>query len=179
MMQDLAMHLLELLMNSIEHGGKNIILKIFDSLKENRIYFELTDDGDGMDEEFVEAVTSPFSTSRSTRKIGMGLAFLKALVDGCNGHLSIKSKLKEGTSIYFDVQKDHIDLPPFGDIGEDIYMCFNKNPNINVFFEYKTDFDCFTFDLNEIILEIGQLDLSDSSIQLWIKDYINERMGLI
>jgi len=177
MMQDLAMHLLELLMNSIEHGATKIILKIFDSVKDNRIYFELTDDGDGMDEEFVKAVTSPFSTSRNTRKIGMGLAFLKALVEGCNGHLDITSKVGEGTTIKFDVQKDHIDLPPYGDIGEDIYMCFNKNPNITIYFEYKTDLGCFIFDINAIIEEIGQLDLSDPSIQLWVKDYINEGMG--
>ena len=96
-MQDLAMHILELLMNSIHANSFNIYLTVKNSIKENLIEIILIDDGKGMDEKTLNNVTSPFSTSRTTRKIGLGVAFMKALCDQCNGTLVITSEINKGT----------------------------------------------------------------------------------
>ena len=72
MMEDLAMHILEILMNSIKAGAKLITLKIRDSFNDDVIAFSIEDDGKGMDEEMVKKAADPFTTSRTTRRIGMG-----------------------------------------------------------------------------------------------------------
>lgn len=174
MMEDLAMHLLELLMNSLEHSAKRIELYIFYSTIKNRIFFKVKDDGEGMVQDFASSATDSFVTTRSTRKIGMGLAFMKSLVDYTNGQYSINSKVNAGTTICFDVQKDHIDLPPLGNIGELAMFALCKNPDISFFLEFKTDDNTFCFDSEKVTEEVGGLSYNDPQIQLWIKDYINE-----
>ena len=75
MMEDLAMHILEILMNSIKADSTKIILRILDSFEKDIISFSIEDDGKGMDEDMVQRAADPFTTSRTTRRIGMGLAF--------------------------------------------------------------------------------------------------------
>lgn len=173
-MQDLAMHLLELLMNALAHKTSLLKIEIINNTKLNRIYFKVIDDGEGMTLDVLNAATNPFTTTRYTRKIGMGLAFLKSLVDHTEGHLDIKSKLNEGTEISFDVRMDHIDLPPLGDMGEMIVMAYNANPDVKIEFKYIYDENEFNYNQLAIEDEIGNLDFSDINILMWVKDYINE-----
>ena len=179
MMEDLAMHLLELLINAVEHKADTIVLEIFISEEDERIYFLVKDNGEGMSEEFLKNATKPFTTTRTTRKVGMGLAFLKSLTDYTDGHLNIDSKINEGTIIRFDVKKDHIDLPPLGDIGETIMFTLSKKPGLNLHFVFKNDNNAFIFDTIKIAEEIGGVDYTNPSIALWLKTYINEGIGNI
>ena len=173
-MQDLAMHLLELLMNAVAHKAKLLKVEITNNTKLNRIFFKVVDDGEGMSEEVLKSVTDPFVTTRSTRKIGMGLAFLKSLIDQTDGHVEIKSKLNVGTEINFDVRMDHIDLPPLGNIGEMFVTVYNANPDIKIDFKYIYDEKVFDYNQLSIEDEVGSLDYNDINILFWIKDYINE-----
>lgn len=179
MMEDLAMHVLELLMNSLEHNASRIEIFIYSSEAKNRIYFKISDDGDGMALDMSVKAVDSFVTTRTTRKVGMGLAFMKSLCDYTNGSYHIKSKLNEGTSISFDVQKDHIDLPPLGDMGEMVMFAFVKKPDISLRFEYKTDDDSFNFDTIKLNEEIEDLSYDNPEVQLWIKKYINEGIDSI
>ena len=97
MMEDLAMHILEILMNSIKAGASLITLKIRDSFNDDVIAFSIEDDGKGMDEEMVKKAADPFTTSRTTRRIGMGLAFMKGLAETCGGSFAIDYVLEYET----------------------------------------------------------------------------------
>lgn len=174
MMEDLAMQILELLMNSIQAGATRIILTIVNSSVNDEIRIMLEDNGKGMSEEFVSRVTDPFTTSRTTRKVGMGVAFFKGLTEMCNGTFSIRSEVGTGTFIEASVQKSFIDTPPIGDIGEMIMYCIQANEDINYTFEYSTDYDKFIFQSEEVRELLDGVSLQEPEILLWIKDYINE-----
>ncbi|MBR2727759.1 MAG: sensor histidine kinase, partial [Solobacterium sp.] len=79
MMPDLATHLLEIIQNSIAAGARNVCIRVLESIVSNTIVMEVEDDGKGMSEETVRSVTDPFTTSRTTRKVGLGTSFLKGL----------------------------------------------------------------------------------------------------
>ena len=174
MMEDIAMQILELMMNSIAAEAKYIQLLINDSVTQNKISIKVIDDGKGMSEEYVKIVDNPFTSSRKTRKIGMGVSFMKGLCEMCNGSFNISSKLGEGTTIECIVQKDHIDLPPMGNLGEMVMACIQANENTRYLMEYKTDVSKFVFDSNEIKKELDGVSLVEPEILLWIKEYVNQ-----
>lgn len=177
MMLDLAMHILEILMNSIHALAKNIKFSIRDSKLDDKIIMIVEDDGKGMSEEQVSKITSPFMTGRTTRKVGLGVAFLKGLTEQCNGEFKVSSKLGEGTTVSASVQRSFIDTPPMGDIGEIIMECIQANEDIDYLFTYKTDEDEFVFDTKEIKKELEGVSLLEPSVLLWIKDYINQNIN--
>ncbi|HAE17559.1 MAG: ATP-binding protein [Solobacterium sp.] len=174
MMEDLAMQILELLMNSIHAGASHIYLTITESVKENLIQVHLEDDGKGMSEEFVAKVTDPFTTTRKTRKVGMGVAFFKGLTDMCNGRFEINSRPGTGTLITAELQRDWIDTPPLGNIGEMMMYCIQADENISYVLKYSNDKSDFIFQSDEVKAMLDGVSLLEPEILLWVKDYINE-----
>ncbi|MCR4951651.1 MAG: ATP-binding protein [Solobacterium sp.] len=174
MMEDLAMHLLEILMNSVKAGAGTLTLKIYDSWLDNVIRMTIIDDGCGMDEEMAKKAADPFTTSRTTRKIGMGLAFMKGLTETCNGSFSLDSEVGKGTTITAEVEKECIDTPPLGDLGEISMETIQANPDIDYTLEYTTDSNHFIFTSMEVRKELDGVSLMEPEILLWIKEYINQ-----
>ncbi len=174
MMEDLAMHLLEILMNSIHAGAKKIIVKIINSTKHDLIFVSVLDDGKGMDEETARKAADPFHTSRKTRKVGMGLAFLKGLAEMCGGTFTLVSEPGKGTAVEATVQKSNIDTPPLGDIGEIMMDSIQANGEIEYELIYSDDDGQFTFSTNEVKEMLDGVSILEPEILLWIKDYINQ-----
>lgn len=174
MMQDLAMQILEIIMNSIHADSTLIEISIVDSVNEDRISFEMRDNGKGMSKEVVERVCNPFMTSRTTRKIGLGVSFLKGLTEQCNGNFYINSEVGKGTTVYASVQKSHWDVPPFGNLGEMMMISIQSNEKIDYLFTYKSDFDTFIFDTKEVRKQIEGVSILEPDILIWIKEYINQ-----
>lgn len=174
MMQDLAMQIMEIMQNSIHAKASEITLVYTDSEENNRITFEVADNGIGMNEETVKKITNPFITSRMTRKIGMGLAFLKQTTDLCDGSLNICSQPMKGTSVTAELRRDCIDTPPTGDLGELMMECIQANEKIAYRFEYRNDAGCFSFDSNTVVKELDGVSICEPDILLWIKDFINQ-----
>ncbi len=174
MMQDLAMQTLEILMNSVGAKADTVILRIRESEHDNRIDIEVEDNGCGMSPEMVQKVTDPFTTSRKTRKVGLGVAFMKGLTEQCNGSFDIQSTVGVGTTVRASIQKDHIDAPPMGDLGEMIMYVIQADENIDFQFYYTTDNGNFEFLSEAVKQELEGVSLLEPEILLWIKEYINE-----
>jgi anti-sigma regulatory factor (Ser/Thr protein kinase) len=174
MMEDLAMHILEILMNSIKAGASLITLKIKDSFNDDVIAFTIEDNGKGMDEEMVKKAADPFTTSRTTRRIGMGLAFMKGLAETCGGEFNILSTPGKGTIVSASVQKLNIDTPELGNIGEMMMESVQSNEAIDYVLDYSTDYGQFVFDSRIIKEELAGVSLLEPEILIWIKEYINQ-----
>lgn len=174
MMEDIAMHILEILMNSVKAGATLITLKILDSFDQDVIRIIIEDNGKGMDEEMAKKAADPFTTSRTTRRIGLGLSFMKGLAETCGGAFSLESELGVGTTVTASVQKLNIDTPDIGDIGEILMESIQSNENIDYVFEYTTDKGQFHFDTMMVREELEGVSLILPEILLWIKDYINQ-----
>lgn len=174
MMQDLAMYIIEILMNSIHANSHNIICHIEIKTSINQLLIIIEDDGKGMNDELLANVTNPFTTTRKTRKIGLGVAFLQHLCDQCNGDLTIKSKENIGTITMVKLPFDHWDIPPLGNIGQMMMFCIQANANIDFILQYIKDEHTFFFDTKLIKQELGEVNIDEPDILLWIKEYINQ-----
>lgn len=174
MMENLSMHILDIAQNSIRANAKNIWIQYIDSKMNNVVSLEIKDDGCGMDEEMIENVQNPFFTTRTTRRIGLGIPFLKELAEQCEGSFELESKVNEGTRIKCVMKKDHWDVPPRGNVGDAIVLSIMMNEDIHVRFDYKDDEKCFYFDSFEIKEILGDVSIQEAEISSWCKTYINE-----
>ena len=98
-MRELSLHLLDIAENSVAAGASNITIRVREDLINDRMILSVQDDGKGMDAETAARIVDPFVTSRTTRKVGLGLPLLKEAAELCNGYLRIDSTLGKGTLV--------------------------------------------------------------------------------
>lgn len=171
-MDDLATYLYDLLQNSIAAKSKTIELSMIEDLNLTII---IKDDGKGIDEKDINHVTSPFYTTRTTRKVGLGLSFIKMLTEQTDGTFRIESKKNEGTILELSFNQHHIDMPQIGDIGELIYM-MSVHQDVNEFiFTYRKYDEKFIYQLTTIKPMFGQ-SLYQSEIRLGLIDWISHEI---
>jgi hypothetical protein len=137
MFEDLSLHILDIVENSIRAEAKNIKIKITENLEKDLLSIEIEDDGKGMDEEMVKKALDPFITTKPGHKVGLGLPFLAQAAKIANGNLFIKSKVGKGTKIKAVFQYSHIDRQPLGDIKETLMTLITGNPKVNFIFIYR------------------------------------------
>ena len=115
-MKELSLHILDIAENSISAGAKNIEIKIIEDTQADLLQITVQDDGKGMDAETAALLTDPFYTTRTTRKVGLGLPLFKEAAVACNGSMQISSKPGLGTNVVISFQFSHIDRMPLGDL---------------------------------------------------------------
>ncbi len=142
------------------------------------IYVE--DNGCGMTEEQVQSVIDPFFTTRTTRKVGLGVPLFKLAAEQTGGSFSVTSQINVGTTLYAHFIKSSIDMTPLGDINSTIKILIQCNPNIDFLFVHKTDLGQFHLDtreLREILGEDVPLDMPD--VLAWIAQFLSEQTTII
>ncbi len=172
-MRELALHILDIAENGISAGADTMKIVVAELLQENILYIAIEDNGRGMSPELVARVTDPFVTSRTTRKVGMGIPLLKAAAEMCNGFLKITSELGKGTCVEIQFQYDHIDRMPLGNIADTLITLVVGSPNIHWLFDYKMNQETFNFDNQPIKDELGDIPLTEPDILAWIREYIH------
>ncbi|MDD2277940.1 MAG: ATP-binding protein [Bacteroidales bacterium] len=153
-MIELSLHLLDIAQNSIVAGAKTIGITIVEDTETDTLSIEITDDGKGMPPEVLAGVMDPYTTSRTTRKVGLGLPLLNDACKSTGGKLSIDSELGKGTEVLATLGLTHIDRQPLGDMAGVIVMLITANPLIRFIYthtkngnEYKLD----TLEVNEVL----------------------------
>lgn len=180
MIEDLAMGLMELVMNSITAGARHIWIVIRRSLRSNLLTLEERDDGCGMDPAFAKRLTDPFTTTRTTRRIGMGTALMQGTCQLCGGKMDVASEKGKGTTIVCTLPLDSIDLPPMGNIGEVVMDAMQAAEGIDYDLLYQTDASSFHFTTRELRTVLGdEVSLQDAQVLLWVRDYINQQISQI
>ena len=119
-MKELSLNILDIAENSVSANASLIDILVKESVLNDTMSISITDNGKGMSEEFVKTVTDPFSTTRTTRKVGMGISLLKLVAEQSAGEFSIESQLGKGTVVTATFKRSHIDRPPLGNIGQTI-----------------------------------------------------------
>jgi signal transduction histidine kinase len=113
-MKDLSLHILDIAQNSISAGASIIGINIDENLAANTMAIEVTDNGSGMPAEVLERVTDPYYTSRTTRRVGLGIPLFKQNAEATGGSLYIDSEEGRGTSLNATFVHNHLDRPPPG-----------------------------------------------------------------
>jgi signal transduction histidine kinase len=135
-MEDISLHILDIVENSIRAKAKNIKIRLTERKQEDLLMLEISDDGEGMDEEHVKSSTDPFFTTKSEKKTGLGLPFLAQSVEEAEGSLDITSAPGKGTTVMARFKRSHIDRRPLGDFEETVRCLKAAHPDVHFSFEY-------------------------------------------
>lgn len=136
----------------------------------------VVDDGRGMSEEMLREVTDPFTTTRTTRKVGLGIPLLKAAAEACNGHLEIASELGAGTTLSVQFQRSHLDRMPVGDIVTTLLNLIVSNPQVNWIFDYRYNGAISLFNDAPIKKELGDIPLSEPEVLSCVRGMIESTL---
>lgn len=174
-MPEISLHILDLVQNSISAGAKHIRILLGMSHQEDRMTLTIEDDGCGMDPEFLARVTNPFTTTRTTRKVGMGIPLLKAGCEATGGTFEITSEKGVGTKMVGSYVLSHLDRPPLGDYAGTAHMLIVCNPDIDFYVEASTDADTFVLDTQEVREQLGgEVPLNAPEVSVWLSEYLAE-----
>lgn len=176
MMRELSDNIMDIAQNSIAAGASLTEVAVTVSHEANLITITFTDNGCGMSEEMVKAVTEPFTTTRKTRKVGLGLPLLQQTALMTGGDLKIASTVGVGTVVTATFGLDHIDRPPMGDVAGAWFSLVVMNPDTDFLFTYDYDGNVFTFDTRIIRATVDPLPLNHMEISAWIKECIYQEI---
>ena len=134
-----------------------------------------------MTKEFLKTVTDPFSTTRTTRKVGLGIPLLKMEAEQTGGSINITSRCKaeykddHGTVTRAVFYKDHIDMTPLGDINATVMTLLQCAPDVDLVFSHKTPYYTVALDTRQIKEILGDVPVNSPEVMSWIKDYLCEQ----
>lgn len=180
-MKELSLNILDIAQNSVTAGAKNILISLEED--ENALLtLTITDDGKGMDAEMVRTVTDPFCTTRTTRKVGMGIPLLKLASEQAGGSLSIVSVPRQedpvhcGTTVCATFDTASIDFTPLGDIVGTIVVLIQGHPEIDYLFVHSTPHGTARLDTKELREVLGdEISLGEFEILDWIRGSLEEQ----
>jgi hypothetical protein len=171
-MRELSLHLLDIAENSVAAGARDVTITVREDLEGDRLYLSVQDNGKGMDADTVKKVTDPFVTSRTTRKVGLGLPLLKEAAEFCNGYLRIQSCPGQGTLVEVEFQHSHIDRMPLGDLPGTLLTLLISSPEIHWTFDYRVDGQQFLFDDAPVKAELEGVPLSEPAVLAFLREMI-------
>ena len=179
-MRDLSLHLLDLAQNSITAGASLVTIRL--TLGEDgMLTMELTDNGKGMSPELLSRVTSPFATTRTTRKVGLGIPMMKENAEKAGGTFRLESEEGKGTTLTCSMDTGNIDCLPLGDLSGTLLSLMLTNPLFPDFlFEGKSPKGEGSFDTREVRQALGSdIPFNEPSVAAWLKEALDEEMKTI
>jgi hypothetical protein len=179
MMRDFSMHVLDIAQNSIRAEAKLVTIEIVEDEINNRFAFTVEDDGFGMSAEMLRRVRDPFTTSRTTRKVGLGIPMLEQTCQMCGGGLDITSTEGVGTKLTAYMLYDSIDRPPLGDIEGSMHILLVTNTGLDFKYIHRFNEKVFELDTREIKEVLGGVPLDEPEVSAWVKENIAEGLAEI
>jgi len=154
-MEDLSLHVLDIVENSIRAGAKEVEIRIDEDAKKDRLVIEIQDDGQGMDQAMLEKAPDPFFTSKSVRKVGLGLSLFREAARAAGGDLVLRSKPGRGTYVKATFRYSHIDRQPLGDMVETLRTLIIANPDVRFRYLHEKNGEEQQFDSGQPGAESG------------------------
>ncbi len=175
-MIELSLNILDITYNSIRAGAKNIDITVRADFCTDEMEISISDDGCGMSEEMVKTVSDPFTTTRTTRKVGMGIPLFKMYAEMCGGALRINSEPGVGTTIAATMKISHIDRPPMGDLGQTMTTLIGASPATEFKLNFVSDGKEYIFDTKEIKETLDGVEIENVEILSFLREMINENI---
>ena len=179
MMTEISLNILDVAQNSISAGAKLIEISVVADIKSDTLTVVIKDNGCGMDEEKLKKVIDPFFTTRTTRKVGLGIPFYKLAAENTGGTFNITSQLGLGTTVTAVFGLSHIDRMPLGDINFTIHTLVTLNSEIDFYYLYEIDERSFTLDTKEFREILGDIPFNSPEVSAYINDYLNENKQVV
>ena len=172
-MVELSLHILDIAQNSIKAKASLVEIEVCEDIAANLLTVIIKDNGCGMEKDFLNDVTNPFRTSRTTRKVGLGLSLFKSAAELTGGSFSIDSEVGVGTVVKAVFVYDSIDRQPLGDMASTMSIIIGGAPDIDYIYRHSYCGAQFEFDTRSVRQVLGaEVPLSEPDILNWIEDSI-------
>ena len=179
-MKELSLNVLDITENSVKAGATLTEISIIET--SDTLTMIVKDDGCGMSEETLRTVENPFYTTRTTRKVGLGIPLLKMAAEMTGGSVKIVSSTNadtHGTTVTAMFYKNHLDFTPLGDIKETVVTLIQGHPNTDFLFIHQTPSGEVKLDTRELRMVLEGVPLDTYEVIVWIKEYLNEQYQLL
>ena len=174
MMTEISLNVLDITENSVKAGATLIKITVEANTAKDRLTITIDDNGCGMTPEQLSRVTDPFFTTRTTRKVGLGVPFFKQSAEMTGGSFDIKSVPGEGTVISASYVISSIDRMPLGDMVSTMHQLIVMHQQCDFLYSYSYNDRSFTLDTREIRETLGNIPFDVPDVSLFIKDFLKE-----
>jgi anti-sigma regulatory factor (Ser/Thr protein kinase) len=178
-MKNIALHILDLVQNSARAKAGKVMISVMEDPEKDRYILSIVDDGGGMNENQLRLATDPFYTSRSTRKVGLGLPLIQQNVERTGGTFSLLSEPGKGTSLVATFVMSHPDRLPLGEIDDVLVLLAVGLPLLRLIYMHKTPLGMYRFDTEAIRDVAGNLEECNQEIRKFLREMIMENLHAI
>lgn len=176
-MRELSLHILDIVQNSLAAGATLIEIRVDEDEGRDRLTIEIKDNGCGMDQETVERALDPFMTSRTTRKVGLGLPLFAAAAERCGGSLTICSRPGRGTTVTANFIYSHLDRAPLGDMVSTVVSLITANGSVDFVYSHIKNGCSFTLDTRPMRQILAGIPFTNPTVLEWLTEYIKEGLA--
>ncbi len=176
-MREISLHIMDIAENGITAGADCIRIVVNEACNENRLKIEINDNGKGIPENMIDKAIDPFVTTRTTRRVGLGLSLLKTAAERCEGEFTIASEPGKGTRVNAVFQYDHIDRMPLGKMADSVIMLIAGNPDVDFVYTHIVDEKDFTMDTRDIKKELEGISLTNPTVIQHLTKSIKEELS--
>jgi len=163
-LRELSLHILDIVENGITAGADCIHIEVTESRTADFLTIKIRDNGRGISAEKLARLKDPFVTSRTTRRVGLGLPLLAAAAERCDGKLAVEAGTPGGTEVTATFRYSHIDRAPMGDMASTTATLLMGNPQIDFVYTHVIDGQEFILDTRELKKELGNHSLEDPMV---------------
>lgn len=178
-MTELSLHVLDIAENSVKAGASLISITIDINEKTDRMFITLNDNGHGMTPDELSRAADPFYTSRTTRKVGLGIPLFQYAAECTGGSFSISSEKNRGTCVSAEFVLSHIDRMPLGDINATLHTLILCHPDIDFDYRYRRNHREFSLDTRNMRKLLGDISFQEPEISDFLKEYLAENKAEI
>ena len=171
-MREIALHVLDICQNSIEAGATRVSVTVDEDTARDSLAVVVADNGRGMPPELAGKAVDPFVTTRTTRKVGLGLALLAATARQSGGSLTVASAEGEGTTVTAVFGLRNIDRPPLGDMPVTLSCLLAANPDLELVYRHRRDGREFVFEAGSFREELDGGSFSNPAVFVALRDHL-------
>ncbi len=176
-MTELALHIMDIMQNSILTNANRIDLHIYENSVEDLLLIEVTDNGYGIDKASLNMPNDTFFTSSPNRKVGMGLPLIRKAAEQCGGSFHIESEPDVGTRLVVTMKLSHVDRQPIGDIAGIISLIVASNPELDFIYKHSTEEGEFVFDTTQLKKMLEDISFTNPKVLRFIREMIQENLS--
>ncbi len=176
MMEELALHIMDILQNSLAAGANEIVLDIEEDEERDTLKIKVEDDGRGMGPDELSKVQDPFYTTKRKSHVGLGIPMFKWVAEHCDGHFSMESELGRGTRLEASFRMSHIDRPPMGDLSGTLLSLVVANPGVRFVIRYRGRGE-FVFDSKDVKEILGDVPFTFPEVLRFLREYVEKGLG--
>ncbi len=173
-MREISLHILDIVQNSVVAGATRIGVYVDEDIAADKLAVKITDNGCGMSKEFLEKVIDPFTTKRTTRKVGLGIPLFKTAAESTGGSFDIQSEVGKGTCVTAVFGYSHIDRQPLGDMADTMLGLFTSYESIDFLYQHKIGDKEFEVETAELKKVLDGVPFTTPEVYLRLSEFLKE-----